>query len=141
MKRVHEASAIEKLSRILNKVNKSYQDVQSAGTDLERKVAQLELFMSKAQIVVNGANTKIEKLDAMFEQQQFQICEREVKSIRKICQEGSGIIENSEKNIIDNLQQIFTNNKESLYAESSLIKGFHSFEKSSPDARQAQINM
>lgn len=124
VKRATDAVSMEKLNKNFQRFLKTFEDFQLQADDLERKVAQLELLMSKTEMVFNSANQKISKLDNNFEKQQLQLCEDEVKLIKKLSVEAPAIILKSESLIIENLQEIFARSKDSLTLEATLIKSF-----------------
>lgn len=121
-KRANDPSSLEKLARTLAKVNKSYSELCQFADELDKRTAQLEMYMSKTGLVINAASGRLEKIDFEFERQQYQFSEQEVKNIKKTSQISSEVIENTENHIINSLQTIFNSSKESVKIESGLIR-------------------
>lgn len=124
LKRANDPSSLEKLSRTMNKISKTYDELRAHSEELERRTTQLDVHMSKASFVFNTAQEKLLKTNTDYERQQLQISDQETKQIRKTLLTSSEVINEAEVAIVESLQSIFKNSKESAGIESQLIKSF-----------------
>ncbi len=115
MKRIHEPGTIEKLARVMTKVNNIFQSVNEFADELDKRVSSLELVMSKAQMVLSNGKEKISQVDSSYENQQVSLSENEAKVMKKLIQRSNTSIENYEQEIVESLQSIFHVTKKNFH--------------------------
>lgn len=124
LKKANDPQSIEKLTRTMSKIMKTYEELKIQGNELDKRTTQLDVHMSKASFVFQSAQEKINKANVDFERQQLRISDQEAKQIRKVLLSSTESIQSTEKTIVESLQNMFQNSKESIRIESQLIKSF-----------------
>lgn len=114
MKRANDSASIEKLSRTLSKVNNSFESLNLYSEDLDKKVSNLELLLSKANMIVQNASEKVVGISNEFENQQLKLTSEELLRSKKILSEIDGERESQETQIIESLQTIFSATKNTV---------------------------
>ncbi|MFT6630546.1 MAG: hypothetical protein ACJAS4_000484 [Bacteriovoracaceae bacterium] len=130
VKRASDPGSMEKIGRVLNKVNLTFEEVSKHSDELDKKVSNLEVLMSKAQMVLNSGHEKISEVNTNYEVQQVQLSEGEVKILKKVSSCSTQNIESYEQEIVENLQSIFKATKNNIVITSEM--------KNSLDIQQAQ---
>lgn len=120
VKRANEPGSMEKVGRVLNKVNQTFEAVSKHSDELDKKVSNLELLMSKAQMVLNSGQEKISQVNSSYEAQQVQLSEQEVKVLKKVSSHSTQSIEGFEQQIVENLQSIFQATKSNIVITSEM---------------------
>ena len=103
-----------KVARTLDKMKLSFQQCNERSESLDKKLAHLDILMSKTQMVLNAGEQKIRQVNSQFEQQQTVFAEQEIKVLQKLNFGARESHEMYEEEIISALQNIFKGTKENL---------------------------
>lgn len=114
MKRAGDASSLEKLTRTLGKINLTFETLAQNSAELDKKLSGLEIFMSKAQIIMNCSTEKMKTINSQYEVQQVQFAEQESKIIQNLKTGSTEKINSYEQGLIEALQNIFKGTKSNL---------------------------
>ncbi len=114
LKRDLKADNQENIVKVVNKLNKTFDLLNTQAEELDRKVTSLELMMSKASMVINSGQSKIKHINTSYEQQQILFSEGEVSSIKKLTTGKDQEIDTVEAEIVESLQHIFTSSKSQI---------------------------
>lgn len=114
MRRTNSIDGIEKLSRILDKIKVTYNEFANHSEGLDKKLAMLDISMSKTQMVVSAGEQKIGQVNSGFERQQLGFSEQEVQVLNKLTEDSASSHEQYEEEIISALQLIFKGTKTNL---------------------------
>lgn len=109
-----KSSDYAQLERYLSKVGETFEHLSSSSEELDKRVCSLELLMSKAQIVLSSSTSKLEKVSTDFENQQLQISEAEIKTMKKNFMNSVENFDTYEQEIVQSLQQIFKSTKSNI---------------------------
>lgn len=120
LKRAHDPGAIEKLSRTLHKVQGSFSQFTEYSEEMEKRLSQLEVSMSKSQMIFSAAEEKISHINTDYEVQQLQFSEKEGQKVKKLVGQSKGSIDELENEIVESLQSIFQGTKKSLSINSNM---------------------
>ena len=114
IKKYQDVGSLEKLNRVIDKANNSLNYFNEHADELDKKVASLELILSKAQMVSDNGQHQLEKVHTQGERQQLELCENEVKSLSRQLDQTQEKIQMTEEDVVENLQHIFHSTKENL---------------------------
>lgn len=109
-----------KWSRSVEKLAELNRNVNALNQKLDKKLSQLEVGLSKADMIISSAETKVAQLATDFENQQIEIAQSELKPMRKLEAGALGNIEQDEELIIDNLHNLFKGTKSHLKISSQM---------------------
>jgi predicted nucleic acid-binding Zn-ribbon protein len=113
----------ESIQKVITKLNNTFDSLNQFSEDLDRKISNLELLMSKASIVIENGQSKISSITPEYEVQQAQISQVEVAGISKVLDGKSNEIDRLETDIVESLQEIFTCSKSQLAYNTKIHKG------------------
>ena len=113
----------ENIQKVISKLNNTYNNLNQFSEDLDRKISNLELLMSKASIVIENGQSKIGNITPEYEMQQAQMSQTEVMGMTKILDGKTPEIDDLETNIVESLQAIFTCSKSQLAYNTKIHKG------------------
>lgn len=83
MKRTEGSSGIEKLTRTLDKMMTTFNEFNSRSEALDKKLAQLDIAISKTQMILTTGETKISQLESNSEKQQLSFSNQEASILIK----------------------------------------------------------
>lgn len=114
LKNAEDMKEQSKVARTLDKMKLSFQQCNERSESLDKKLAHLDILMSKTQMVLNAGEQKIRQVNSQFEQQQTVFAEQEIKVLQKLNFGSRESHEMYEEEIISALQNIFKGTKENL---------------------------
>ena len=114
LKRTDDKAGIPKLVRTLEKMSVTYDEFNSRSEILDKKLAQLDIAMSKTQMVISAGEQKINQVDSNFERQQLSFSDQEVNILHKLNNGSQANHTRLEEEIVASLQKIFKGTKENF---------------------------
>jgi len=120
LKRINDNNGVEKVTRSLQKVNDTFTHTNALVESLDKKISNLELLMSKAQIVFNTAKEKIVGVNNDFELQQIKLTDDQIKMSSELRLSSSNKIENFDSLIVQSMKEMFQSVKSGIAINSSL---------------------
>lgn len=103
------------LSAMKNKgSNESLQKLKDSFVDLEKKLSQLEISLSKADMVLSSGRNLVEASATEYESEQIHFAQSEFKTMQKSAQSSLEKVEKNETMIISSLKHLFEGTKSQL---------------------------
>ena len=83
--------------------------------ELDKRLSQLEVLLSKADMVLSSGRTRIDDLTSNYESEQISFAQNEIKLMSKSIASGQAKVEDDEAQIIASLRNIFEGTKSQMH--------------------------
>lgn len=113
-KKITDVATIERFNNSYERVNSEFQKLDSISGDLDKRLTNLEVMLSKGQIIINDINTKIGRFDIKNEEVALSSSMNDLKDFSKRLQSIKGKMGNSEDNVVDRLKSMYINTKTNM---------------------------
>ncbi len=113
-KKITDPAVLERFNNSYERVGSEFKAMDAISTDLEKRLTNLEVVLSKGQIVLNDINLKIESLSVKNEQSLAIDTKNELELFRTQFESVNNQISLKEDEIVANLKSLYSHTKQSL---------------------------
>lgn len=113
-KKITDPEIVERFANSYDRVNSEFEKLDLISTDLEKKITNLEVLLSKGQMIVNDINLKMDKFDTKDEQRTLLQGQEEFKDFLKRSDSIKGKISTIEDEVVRNLKSLYIHTKTNL---------------------------
>lgn len=113
-KKITDPATVERFANSFDRVNSEFQKLDSISFDLEKKLTNLEVMLSKGQMIVNDINLKMDNFDTKSEAKILTESMSELKEFNQRAQTIEGKISGIEDGIVEKLRSLYTHTKTNL---------------------------
>ncbi len=130
MKRTTDVSGLSKLNRTFDKIQTTFEHYSLLSKGLDKKLATLDIYMSKTQMILASSQGRLQQVDTVAEQEQIQSAQDIIDLYSDLSRNSESLNASYEEEIVMALQRIFKGTKSSLrnfaeIQESNTDEGTH----------------
>ena len=114
LKRIDDKALYTKLSTPFVKVEQTFSFLSKYADEMDKKFSMLDIYLSKAQMVMNSSQAKMNDISTNFEEGELVHSEQQNRQIQQISFMSDDKISQFEQGIISSLQDIFKGTKNNL---------------------------
>jgi hypothetical protein len=113
-KKITDVATVERFNNSYERVNSEFQKLDTISGDLDKKLINLEVMLSKGQMIINDINLKMGRFDIKNEESVLSSSMDDVKEFSKRLYSIKGKISLSEDHVVDRLKSMYMNTKTNM---------------------------
>lgn len=113
-KKITDVATVERFNNSYERVNSEFQKLDTISTDLDKKLINLEVMLSKGQMIINDINIKMGRFDIKNEEAALTGSMSDLKEFSKRLYSLKGKLSVSEDNVVDKLKSMYINTKTNM---------------------------